>query len=60
MIENDFSFADIESVNFAVSLRPNSQRYFVPTDNLIKDALKEVLGRDRSIFLTNRRRLGTA
>jgi hypothetical protein len=43
MIEDEFNLANIESVNFAVALRSNGNRYFVPTDGAIKEALKEVL-----------------
>src|SRR6056297_2356612 len=44
MIEDDFDFQNIQNVNFAVALRGNGNRYFVPTDAPIKEALKEVLG----------------
>ena len=44
MIEDDFDLRDIQSVNFGVALRNSGNRYFVPTDGLIKEALKEVLG----------------
>ncbi|MCZ0814062.1 DUF4868 domain-containing protein [Roseovarius sp. EGI FJ00037] len=44
MIEDDFDFQNIHNVNFAVALRGNGNRYFVPTDAPIKEALKEVLG----------------
>ena len=43
MIEDEFDLANIGSVNFAVALRSNGNRYFVPTDGAIKEALKEVL-----------------
>jgi len=43
MIKDDFDLANIESVNFAVALRSDGNRYFVPTDGAIKEALKDVL-----------------
>lgn len=43
MIEDEFDFQNIHNVNFAVALRSNGSRYFVPTDGPIKEALKEVL-----------------
>lgn len=43
MIEDDFDLQKIQGVNFAVALRSNGNRYFVPTDAPIKNALKEVL-----------------
>lgn len=44
MIEDEFDFQNVQSVNFAVALRSNGNRYFVPTDGPIKNALKDVLG----------------
>lgn len=43
MIEGEFDLQSIQGVNFAVALRSNSNRYFVPTDAAIKGALKDVL-----------------
>lgn len=50
MIEDEFDLNDIQSVNFAVALRSNGNRYFVPTDVHIKDALKDVLRATASGF----------
>lgn len=50
MIEDEFDLANIQSVNFAVSLRSNGNRYFVPTDGPIKAALKEVLSNTTAGF----------
>lgn len=50
MIEEEFDLADIRSVNFAVALRSNGNRYFVPTDVHIKDALKGVFSATVSAF----------
>lgn len=44
MIEDEFDSQNVVSVNFGVALRSNGSRYFVPTDTLIKNALKDVLG----------------
>lgn len=43
MIKDDFDLADIAAVNFAVALRSNSERYFVPTDTATKNTLKTIL-----------------
>ncbi|MCF3628490.1 DUF4868 domain-containing protein [Thalassospiraceae bacterium LMO-SO8] len=50
MIEDEFNFQDIQGVNFAVALRDNGNRYFVPTDGPIKNALKDVLGATVAAF----------
>lgn len=43
MIKDNFDLHHIQGVNFAVGLRSNGNRYFVPTDGPIKRALKDVL-----------------
>ena len=43
MIEDEFGFSDIRSVDFAVALRERRQRFFVPTDGAIKQQLREIL-----------------
>jgi hypothetical protein len=50
MIEADFDADNIVSVNFAVALFSNGNRYFVPTDGSIKDALKDVFRNTVSAF----------
>lgn len=44
MIKDDFDPENIKAVNFAVALRGNGHRYFVPTDAATKNTLKTVLG----------------
>lgn len=50
MIENEFGFSDIRSVDFAVALRAKKQRYFVPTDGAIKKQLKEIVRATKASF----------
>lgn len=51
MIENEFGFSDIRSVDLAVALRAREQRYFVPTDGAIKEQLKRILQATKASFL---------
>lgn len=50
MIDQDFDFQNITSVNFGVSLRESGDRYFIPTDAATKDALKAMLRATRGAF----------
>lgn len=50
MIEDNFDLQNIQDVNFGVALRDNGNRYFVPTDGPIKEALKDVLSATVAAF----------
>ncbi|WP_108398372.1 Kiwa anti-phage protein KwaB-like domain-containing protein [Devosia submarina] len=52
MIDQQFNFLDITSVNFGVALRSNRHMYFIPTNPGIKTALKQMLRETRNIFLS--------
>ncbi|WP_374283932.1 Kiwa anti-phage protein KwaB-like domain-containing protein [Novosphingobium sp.] len=50
MIDQEFNFQNIASVNFAISLRSSGDMYFIPTDGATKEALKGTLRTTRNIF----------
>ena len=50
MIDQEFDFTNITSVNFGISLRSSGDMYFIPTDGATKDALKGTLYTTRNIF----------
>lgn len=50
MIDQNFDFHDVASVNFGVSLREHGDRYFIPTDADTKEALKAILWATRGAF----------
>lgn len=50
MIDQEFNFQNIASVNFGVSLRSSGDMYFIPTDGATKEALKGTLRTTRNIF----------
>ncbi|MGN6365891.1 Kiwa anti-phage protein KwaB-like domain-containing protein [Asticcacaulis taihuensis] len=43
MINEDFDMSGIESVNFGISLNPDNNMYFIPTDRPTQLALKNIL-----------------
>ena len=50
MIDQEFDFQNVASVNFGISLRSNGDMYFIPTDGAAKEALKGTLRTTRNIF----------